>query len=302
MDRLRSMEVFIKAADTGSFAAAAAALGISRQMVTKHVVFLEHRVGTALLNRTTRKQSLTEFGRCYLERCRQIVADVEEADALAAEVRAHPRGTLRVNAPVSFGTSSLTPLVTRFLRAHPEVDVDLSLSDQLVDLTEEGFEAVIRLGPLADSTLTARALAPYRLIACAAPSYLAERGTPSVPADLSGHECLGFAYWSRPLANQWRFTRDGCEHAVPVHGRFRANDGRALLQAALDGFGITLGAEAVFRPDLLSGRLARILPEYEAPWRPMHIVYSANRRLTPKLRLFIDAVVAEFGPKKAGRR
>lgn len=293
------MEVFVKAAETGSFAAAAAALGISRQMVTKHIVFLEHRVGTALLNRTTRKQSLTEFGRCYLERCRQVVAEAEAADALAAQMRSHPHGTLRINAPVTFGTFSLTPLVTRFLRAHPEVDVDLSLSDRLVDLTEEGFEAVIRLGPLADSTLTARALAPYRLIACAALSYLAERGTPSAPAELAGHECLGFAPWSRSLAEQWRFTRGGSEHAVPVKGRFRANDSRALLQAALDGFGIALGAETMFRADLLAGHLVRLLPDYEGPWRPMHIVYSADRRLTPKLRLFIEAVVAEFGPANA---
>ena len=294
------MEVFVRTAESGSFAGAAAALGISRQMVAKHVVFLEHRTGTALLNRTTRKQSLTEFGRSYLEHCRLIVTEAEAADTLAAHMGAQPSGTLRINAPVTFGTFSLTPLVTRFLRAHPEVDVDLSLGDRLVDVTGEGFEAVIRLGPLANSTLTARALAPYRLVACAAPSYLAERGEPVTPAELAHHECLGFAYWSRPMADQWRFTRDGHEHAVRVGGRFRANDGRALHQAALDGFGVVLGAETVFRSDIAAGRLIRILPEFEAPWRPMHILYSADRRLTPKLRLFIDAVVAEFGPGARG--
>lgn len=300
MDRLRSMEVFVKAAETGSFAGTAAALGLSRQMVAKHLAFLERRAGAALISRTTRRQSLTELGRCYVEQCRRVIAEAEAADALAAAVRAQPRGTLRVNAPVTFGSLGLVPLVTRFLRAHPEVDVDLSLTDRLVDPTGEGFEAVIRVGPLADSTLTARALAPYRLVACAAPSYLAERGVPPVPAALADHECLDFAPWPRPLAKQWRFIRDGREHVAAVRGRFRANDGRALVQAALDGFGIVLGPESVLRPDLAAGRLVRVLAEYEAPSRPMHVVYSADRRLTPKLRLFIDAVVAEFGPG-AGR-
>lgn len=292
------MEVFVRAADTGSFAAAAAALGLSRQMVAKHIVFLEERVGTPLLNRTTRKQSLTEFGRRYLDRCRQLIADAEAIDALAAQVQAEPRGTLRVNAPVTFGTFSLVPLVTRFLRANPLVDVDLSLSDGLVDLTEPGYEAVFRLGPLADTTLRARPLAPYRLIACAAPAYLAARGTPEVPGDLADHECLGFAYWTRALADHWRFTRDGQEYAVPVRGRFRANDAQALLRAALDGFGVVLGAEVIVRAALDAGQLVQVLPAYEGPWRTMHVLYPADRRLTPKLRLFLEAASVELGAKR----
>ncbi len=295
MDRLTSMAAFVRAVDLGSFTAAAAALRISPQMVAKHVVFLEDRLGARLLNRTTRKQGLTELGRAYLERCRLVLAEAEAADDLAQDVRRRPRGRLRVNAPVTFGVYSLVPLVTSYLRAHPDVQVDLTLSDRLVDPVEEGYEAVFRLGPVADAALVARPLAPYRLIACASARYLAGRGTPAHPADLTGHECLGFAYWSGALARCWRFTRDGRSFDAQVGGRLQANDGQALLRAALDGFGIAFGAEAVVREDLAAGRLVRVLPDYEGPSRPMHLIFAADRRLTPKLRRFIDAAVVEFG-------
>lgn len=295
MDRLESMAVFIKAADAGSFAAAAGALGISAQMVGKHVIFLEDRLGVRLLNRTTRRQSLTEFGKVYYERCKLVLAEAEAADSLARDLRAAPRGQLRVNAPVTFGTYGLVPLVARYLKAYPDVQIDLVLSDRLVDPIEESYEAVIRLGPLPDSSLVARPLTPYRLVACAAPAYLAEHGTPRVPEDLAAHDCLGFAYWSQSLANTWRFTRDKQTHHVRVRGRFRVNDGKALLVAALEGCGIILGSEVALSPDIAAGRLVRLLPDFEAPSRPMHLLFAADRRPTPKLRSFIDMVVAEFG-------
>ncbi|CAH2603292.1 LysR family transcriptional regulator [Rhodovastum atsumiense] len=299
-DRLTSMAVFVRAADLGSFAAAAAALGMSAQMVAKHVQFLEDRLGTRLLNRTTRRQSLTEFGRAYYQRCRLILAEIEAAEALAQQARAAPRGRLRVNAPVTFGSHSLVPLITRYLRDHPQVQVDLTLSDRLVDPVEEGFEAVLRLGPIGDSSLVARPLAPYRLIACAAPAYLAEHGVPQTPADLARHECLGFAYWTGALRCQWRFSRDGHSHDVGVSGRLQVNDWKGLLRAALEGFGITLGPEAVLTEELATGRLLRVLPDYTGPSRPMHILYAADRRMTPKLRSFIERVVAEFGDPASG--
>jgi DNA-binding transcriptional LysR family regulator len=295
MDRLTSMAVFVKAAESGSFAAAAGALGLSSQMVGKHVLFLEDRLGTRLLNRTTRRQSLTEFGRAYYERCKIVLAEAEAADSLAPVAGTVPRGRLRVNAPVTFGAHCLAPLLARYLQVHPEVEVDLTLSDRFVDLVEEGFEAVIRLGPLRDSTLAARSLAPYRLMACAAPAYLAAHGTPETPADLARHECLGFTEWARDLAREWQFTRAGTIYPAPARGRFRANDSKALLAAALAGFGIVLGAEAVLREAVEAGRLVRLLPEYEPPSRPMHLLFAADRRPTPKLRGFIDLVVAEFG-------
>jgi DNA-binding transcriptional LysR family regulator len=298
LDRLTSMAVFVRAAELGSFAATAAALGISAQMVAKHVVFLEDRLGTRLLNRTTRKQSLTEFGRLYYERCRLVLAEAEAADGLAQEVRQAPRGRLRINAPVTFGSHSLVPLVTRYLRAHPKVQVDLTLSDRLVDPVDEGFEAVIRLGPVSDTALVARPLMPYRLIACASPAYLAENGAPQVPSDLARHECLGFAYWSGALGRQWRFSCDGRSFDVSVSGRLQINDWRGLLRAALDGFGITLGPEAALAPELSAGRLVQVLSGYDGPSRPMHILHAADRQMTPKLRSFLSAVVAEFGIPK----
>ncbi len=295
MDRLTSMAVFVKAADSGSFAATAAALGLSSQMVGKHVRSLEERVGVRLLNRTTRRQSLTEVGRAFYERCKLVLAEAESADALAAELRAVPRGRLRVNAPVNFGTHRLVPMLVRYLRQHPEVSVDLTLSDRIVDLVDEGYEAVIRISPLADSTLIARSLAPYRLIACASPSYLAERGTPMAPEDLARHECLGFAYWARPPADEWQFTGAEGVHAVRVGSRLAINNGQALRAAALEGFGIILLSQELLEDDLASGRLVRILPGYEPPSRPMHILFAPDRRPTPKLRSFIDFVVATFG-------
>ena len=290
MDRLASMAAFVKATDLGSFAAAAGALEMSPQMVAKHVTYLEDRLGTRLLNRTTRRQSLTEIGRTYYERCKLVLAEVDAADSLAHDARAAPRGLLRVSAPVTFGAQRLVPLVTRYLRRHPEVEMDLVLSDRTVDLVEDGYEAAFRIGPLADSGLIARPLAPFRTVACASPAYLRERGAPASPSDLVGHECL-----SRPGVAEWRFIKDGRTQETRIRSRLRLNDAKALFPAAIDGFGIVLVAEDLVRDALASGQLARVLPGYEAPSRPMHLVFLADRRQTPKLRSFIDAAVEEFG-------
>ena len=198
MDRLVSMTAFVKAVETGSFASAASALGLSPQMVAKHVSYLEARLGTRLLNRTTRRQSLTEIGQTYYERCKQVIADFDFADSLADQAKGAPRGRLRVNAPLSFGAQTLLPIITQYLRKHPDVQVDLVLSDRYVDLIEEGFEAVFRIGPLVESGLEACELLPFRTVACASPAYLEERGTPNEPSDLAGHECIGLAHWLRP--------------------------------------------------------------------------------------------------------
>lgn len=192
MDRLASMAVFVRSAELGSFAAAASALGLSPQMAAKHVISLESRLGARLLNWTTRRQSLTEIGRTCHERCKQVLAEANWADSLAEEAKGVPRGRLRINAPVSFGVQRLVPLITRYLRKYPNVHIDLVLNDRFVNLIEEGFEAAFRIGPLADSSLIARELSPFRLLACASPAYLQERGTPMTPSDLENHECLGF--------------------------------------------------------------------------------------------------------------
>ena len=295
MDRLTSMQVFVKVVEAGSLTAAGISLGLSSQMVGKHLRFLEERTGARLLHRTTRRQSLTEIGTAYYERCKLVLAEAKAADAVAQNLRATPRGKLRINAPLSFGAHSLTPALIRYMQLYSEVSVDLSLTDRVIDLAEEGYDAVIRISPLKDSGLIARALKPYQLIACAAPAYLAERGMPQVPADLAGHECLGFAYWAAPPLFDWEFTGPSGKENVTVRSQFLTNNGQALRQAALSGFGITLQAGDLLREDIASGRLVQVLPGYQGPQRPMHIVFMPDRHPTPKLRSFVDFVVAEFG-------
>jgi DNA-binding transcriptional LysR family regulator len=294
MDRLTSMAVFVRAVDTGSFAAAAEALGLSAPMVGKHVRFLEDRLGARLLARTTRRQSVTEVGRAFYERCRIVLAEAEAAEALAEDLHAVPRGRLRINAPVTFGTHELMPMVARYLKAHPEVSIEVTLSDRIVDLVDEGYEAVIRVAPLPDSSLIARRLRPYCLVVCAAPAYLAEHGTPVQPQDLAAHECLGFAHWSP--CHIWDFTdAEGGNHSITVSSRVSINSGQALRSAALEGLGIIQQPEGLLRDDIAAGRLVRVLPGYDPPSRPMHILFAPDRRPTPKLRSFIDAVVEAFG-------
>lgn len=295
MDRLSSMEAFVTAAECGSYAKAAERMGLSPQMVAKHVAALEHRLGARLLNRTTRRQSLTELGQAYLERCKHILSEARAADSLGEMMNDTPRGKLKISAPITFGSSRLTPFVTTFLRLHPEIEIDLQLTDRFVDLVEEGFDIAFRIGPVEVSSLTARPLAPYQLVACAAPGYLAERGVPQRPQDLSQHECLGYAWWSQPTDREWVFCKGSTVARVQVASRLRVNESRALLSAALDGFGIVLGPLIFLEPALRSGELVRVLPDYEAPSRPLHMLYTGSRQRTAKLRRFIDAALLRFG-------
>ncbi|NYH20190.1 DNA-binding transcriptional LysR family regulator [Paraburkholderia bryophila] len=256
---------------------------------------LEERVGARLLNRTTRRQSLTEIGQIFYERCKSLLADAEAAESVAQELSASPRGRLRITAPVTFGASCLAAMVARYLKVHPQVRVELTLTDRFVDLIDEGFEAAIRLGSLTDSSLIARELMPYRLLVCASPGYLAEHGEPLTPPALTGHACLGFLYTSQPTDTEWHFSDAHGSYTVPVTGPFLANDVKALRAAALQGAGVMLAPEVAVQDDLAAGRLVRLLRDYETPARPMHLVFPASRA-TPKLRAFIDQVVAEFGP------
>lgn len=297
MDRLTSMAVFVKAADLGSFTAAADAFDMSPQMVAKHVVFLEDRLGTTLLSRTTRRQSLTDVGRAFYERCRLVLAEVDAAETLAHEMHSQPKGVIRVNAPLTFGTFSLAPFVLRYLDRFPEVDVDLTLCDRLVDPLEEGFEVLVRIGAQEEAGLIARPLRPYRMIACAAPAYLAARGTPQTPAELTHHACLTYAKASPVLPCRWIFGPPGHGEEVAVRGRFHSNDWKSLLLAALAGHGIILGPETVLGTEVAAGRLVRVLADHDGPARPMAVLCPAGRRPTVKVRSFVEAVIAEFGPE-----
>ena len=291
MDQLTSMTAFVRAAELGGFAPAATALGISPTMVGLHVRALENRLGSRLLNRTTRRQSLTEVGRLYFERCRQILADIEDADQTASQLRAAPRGRLRVNAPVSYGVHALTPVLTDYLAIYREVEVELAVNNRVIDLVDEGFEVAFRVGPLRDSNLVARPLAPYRLVICASPAYLAEHGEPHKPEDLLRHNCLSFERWGAP--RHWSFANG---ENIEVSGSLRTDSGESLRVAARRGLGIIHQPDVLVDEDLRQGRLVRVLPDYDLPSLPIHLVYLPDRRPTPKLRTFIDFVLERLGP------
>ncbi|MFM0295051.1 LysR family transcriptional regulator [Paraburkholderia sp. RL17-383-BIF-A] len=293
MDRLTSMSVFVKAVELGSFSAAGDALQMSSQLVGKHVQHIEHRLGVRLLNRTTRRQSLTEFGRSFYERAKFILAEVEVAEGLAAETRALPTGKLRVNAPVSFGVHSLSQRLPDYLKAYPQVDVELSLSNREVNLIDEGFDVVFRVGALTDSRLVAISLTPYRLVLCAAPSYVKRHPPLLTPLDLQNQECLGFGHTE--LRTHWTFEGPTGRVAVPITSRLTSDHGEALLFSALAGLGVILQPIELVRSALDSGQLVALLPDYSIPTRPMHMLYAPDRRVTPKVRSFLDFAAAEFG-------
>lgn len=295
MDRLTSMAIFVKAVDLGSFSAVADALEMSPQLVGKHVQDIEQRLGVRLLNRTTRRQSLTDFGRAFYERSKIVLAEVEIAESLAAETRATPTGKLRINAPGSFGAKMLAPRLPEYMRRYPQVDVELSLNNRVVNLVDEGYDVVFRIGELSDSGLIARPLAPYRFVLCAAPSYLDGRPPLLTPSDLQQHECLVFAH--SELRTHWSFDGAQGRITVPVRSRLVADHDEALLWPALAGMGILLQPLEVVRAALADGSLVRLLPDYKAPSRSIHILYAPDRRITPKLKSFLDFSVEIFGPE-----
>jgi len=293
MDRLQSMSVFAKAVELGSFSAAGETLRMSSQLVGKHVQRLEQHLGLLLINRTTRRHHLTEAGFAFYERVKIILAEVEAAEGMAAISEGTPRGCLRINAPVSFGIHALSKRLPEYMATYPEISVDLSLSNRNVDLIEEGVDVAFRVGELSDSSLIVRTLAPYRLRLCAAQSYLDSHRPITHPNDLTSHECLGFSYTE--LRTRWTFDAPEGETMVPVSGKLMVDSGEALLILACAGMGLLLQPWELVREDLAAGRLVEVLPEYPIPSRPFHILYAPDRRMTPKLRSFIDFAVATFG-------
>lgn len=292
MDRLTSLAVFVKAVEMGSFSAAADVLNMSSQLVGKHVLQLEQRLGIRLLNRTTRRQSLTDFGRSFYERAKVILAEVEAAESMAAETRLVPSGRLRVNAPVSYGMHTLAPRLPEYMKSYPQVSVELTFANRAVDLIDEGYDIVFRVGELSDSGLIAKPLAPYQLVLCAAPSYLKRQPTLKTPWDLQAHECLGFTHTD--LRNHWTFVGPEGRIVVPISSRLMADHGEALLCAAQAGLGIILQPVELVSQSIAQGQLVELLPEYRVPTRPLHILYAPDRRITPKVRSFLDFAVKEF--------
>lgn len=296
-DRLTGLEVFAKVASLGSFSAAGRALGLSQSMVTKHIAALEARLGVKLFHRTTRKLTLTEAGRGYLESAERILAEIEAADAAVAADRFEPRGVLRLNVPVSFGTHQVAPMLAEFHARHPQVRVELGLNDRLVDLAEEGWDLVIRVGTLANSSLIARRIAPCRAVVCAAPSYLAARGTPRTLAELATHDCLGYTLSTLVGADIWTFGAQA-DRALKIMGSLRANNGDALRAAAVAGQGIIYQPTFVVADDLRAGTLVALaLDQPTVEFGGIYAVYLPERNPAAKVRAFIDFLATRFMPE-----
>ena len=293
MDRLSSMALFVRAVDAGSFSAASEELEISPQLVGKQIRQLEQHLGVKLLNRTTRRQSLTDFGQRFYERAKIILAEVEIAESMAAETRVVPSGRLRINAPISFGAYALAPRLPAYFAACPRVSVELTLINRQVDLVEEGYDLVFRVGELRDSGLIARRLAPQRFVLCAAPSYLRTAPPLRTPSDLAHHECLLFLRGS--YRDTWTFDGPDGRTTVPVSGRLSADHGGSLLQAAVAGLGILLQPSLLVAGAIAQGRLVPLLEAYSAPTLALHVLYAPDRRVTPKLRSFLDFTLQAFG-------
>jgi DNA-binding transcriptional LysR family regulator len=293
MDRLRAFEVFVAVVGRQGFARAADALGTSPANVTRYVAELEAHLGTRLLNRHSRKLSLTDSGQALYERARSILDEVAEAEALSASTTLQPRGRLRVNAPVSFGILHLAPLWPKFLQKYPEVELEVSLIDRVVDLVEEGFDLGIRISRSGSTAHIARKLAASRNIVCAAPAYLRQHGRPNSPADLADHACIGYTFSA--TGDDWHlFDAHGQEHVVKVPSVMRANNGDTARAAALAGVGVIWQPSFLVGDDLRAGRLVPLLPGYRMADIDILAVYPSRRHLSAKVRVMIDFLADAF--------
>jgi len=291
-DVLTGMRVFAAVVDAGSFAAAADKLDLSRGMTSRYVAQIESHLGVRLLNRTTRRQSLTEAGEDYYQRATQVLAMVEEAEQSAAKGSAEPRGTLRVNAPVAFGIRHLGPAIGAWLQRCPQVKADLTLNDRIVDLVEEGFDVAVRIARRIDPGLVARPVTRARMVVCASPAYLKRRGTPKSPADIARHNCLTYAYAGQ---SEWRLTRNGRNQVVKVSGNVHGNNGDILCSVAADGVGVIAQPTFLVYELLREKKLVRVLEGWEVDGYTLYAVYPSRQFLTPKVRSFIDFLVERFG-------
>jgi len=293
MDTIDGMRTFAAVASEGSFTRAAERLDMSPQLASKYVGQLEARLGVRLLNRSTRQLSLTEAGRAYYDRVRQVLADIDDMENAVGDMTARARGTLRINAPMSFGHRHLARAVAEYQDVQPEVEVDLSLNDRVVDIVSEGFDLAIRIGRLTESSLVARTLAPVRLVVCGSPEYFQRRGTPETPEQLADHDCLRYAYSAD--SDHWHFERGGRRHSVRVRGTYSANNGDALRVAALAGRGIVLQPTFIVGDDIRDGRLRAVLNDYHVTELSVHAVYAHRQYLSAKVRTLVDFLADYFG-------
>jgi DNA-binding transcriptional LysR family regulator len=293
MDRMRALEVFVEVVSKKGFARAADALDTSPANITRIIADLEAHLGTRLLNRSSRKMSLTDSGEGLYQRAKVIVEDMAEIEAIASSSALQPRGLLRINAPLTFGVLHLAPLWPKFMALYPDVALEVALIDRVVDIVEEGYDLAIRISRSGSASHAARKLATSRNICCAAPTYIKQHGVPLVPADLAQHTCIGYSYAAS--ADEWRFSdAAGQPHPVTVNCSMHANNGDTARAAALAGAGIIWQPTFLIGADLRAGRLVPLLPGFHLPDIDVLAVYPSRRHLSAKVRVMIDFLAAQF--------
>ncbi|NHQ86492.1 LysR family transcriptional regulator [Iodobacter sp. HSC-16F04] len=294
MDKFRAMQVFVAVVEQGSLSAAANELGISAVMVGKHIQQLESLLNTRLIERTTRRQSVSRAGASYFENCKKVLEQVRWAESSVESLQLQPRGLLRVSAPINLGSMLIAPLIARYLAQYPKVRLELILSNSRVDLIEDGFDLAIRTGDLGEAHFVAKPIGQYQLQLCASPQYLQQYGTPLSPADLSRHHGLTHLVWG----NEWPSLVLQDDQIWPIKSRFASNDSQALRQAALNGAGIILQPQALLAEDIAAGRLIPLLQEHLPVAKPVHLIYLPDTRPRPKLSSLLDFLLAELPAKK----
>jgi DNA-binding transcriptional LysR family regulator len=293
MDRLRALEVFVEVVKRDGFARAAEALDTSPANVTRYISDLEAHLQTRLLNRSSRKMSLTSSGEALFERAKSILDDVAEAEAIVSSAALQPHGLLRINAPLSFGVLHLAPLWAKFMRLYPEVQLDVSLIDRVVDIVEEGYDMAVRISRTGSASNVARKLATSRNVLCASPEYIQQRGMPQTPAELLQHDGIGYSYAAN--ADEWpMLDAAGQQHTVKMPCAMHTNNGDTARAAALGGLGIIWQPTFLVGADLRAGRLQRVLPDYHMPDMDVLAVYPSRRHLSAKVRVMIDFLVQEL--------
>ena len=286
MDKLISMKVFEKVAKHNSFSAAADNMGLSKAMVSKHIANLENSLDVLLLNRTTRRLSLTESGAAYLERVKHILSDIEETELAVSTLSSEPRGTLKLTAPTSFGAFHLARAIGGYKQIYPEVHIEMVLTERLPDLVEDGIDLAIHVGQLDDSSLIAKRLAHTRMVVCGSPGYFKKYGIPKTPEDLTDHKCL--IYTPRTPVNEWSFQKDQKQFTVRVSGDIRSNISDALRVAAMQDSGLIQLPTYMTGLDINAGRLQAVLEGYEPPESPINALYLHRKHLSAKVRTFVD--------------
>lgn len=293
MDRLNGMNIFVEVVNNEGFTGAAEKIGLSRAQVSKSVMQLEEHLGARLLNRTTRRVSLTEIGHIYYERCKTILHDIDEIEGIANEQTDTPHGRLTISAPTSFAILHLNKAIPEYIKKYPQVQISLNLADRFIDVVSEGFDLVIRIAELGDSSLIARKIAPCKRVFCASPDYLKQNGVPLVPQDLAIHHCLIYSNELKP--DTWMLHGPNGTESIKVNGPVCADNGDILKAAAIAGLGITLLPTFIVGSDISAGRLQQVLPDYCPPEISIYTVFPSRRYLSAKVRTFVDFLSYYFG-------